>query len=294
MTSTIYNNHFRWIVAFSSVLFLVIFIFSLVELVKYSFHPDYSRYTSYVVFIPFISGYLMYSNRRQIFENRRLFLLGGIVVIFAGIFLYKAVSQYGSLLNLTDRISAQTFSIVVSWIGGFLLLFGPKSFQLSLFPLFFLIFIVPIPTLLMDNLSRFLQVVSTDVSYFLFHVSGIPVLREGFSIHLPRLSILIAPECSGMRATITLFVLSILAGHLFLRTTWRKIVAVSSIFPITIIGNSIRIVVLTFMALYVNRGFIVSDNLLHERGGWVLFGVDLLLFGGVVALLQRNEVREAG
>jgi len=96
-----------------------------------------------------------------------------------------------------------------------------------------------------------------------------------------------------MRATITLFVLSVLAGHLFIRTTWRKIVAVSSIFPITIIGNSIRIVVLTFMAQYVNRGFIVSDNLLHTRGGWVLFGIDLVLFGGIIALLQRNDVRKA-
>ncbi len=293
MKSNIYSLHFRWIVALSLALFLGIFISPLVDLVKYCIHPDHSRYTSYVVFIPIISGYLMYSSRRQILDNRRLFLVGGVPAIFAGIFFYMTVNQYSSLLNLTDQISVQTFSVVVSWIGGFLLLVGPKSFRLSLFPLLFLVFLVPIPTILMDNLSHLLQVASTDISYFLFRVSGTPVLREGFSIHLPRLSILIAPECSGIRATITLFVLSVLAGHLFLRTTWKKIVAVSSIFPITIIGNSIRIVVLTFMALYVNRGFIVSDNLLHERGGWVLFGVDLVLFGGIVALLQRNDARKA-
>ena len=196
-------------------------------------------------------------------------------------------------MNLADWIASRTLSLVVCWIGGFLLLFGPRSSRIALFPLLFLVFLVPIPTVLMDNLSRFLQVASANVSYFLFQVSGVPVLREGFTFHLPRLSILIAPECSGMRATITLFVLSVLTVHLYLRTGWKKIVAVSSIFPITIIGNSIRIVVLTFLAIYVNREFITGDNMLHERGGWLLFGIDLLLLGGVIALMRRNEQEAA-
>ena len=293
MTSTISNYHFRWIVALSSALFLGMFIFSLVDLVRFTIHPSHSRYNSYIVLIPFISGYLIYLKRRKISENRRLCLVGGIPLVCLGLLLYMASIQVGSSLNQTDWISSRTFSVIVCWIGGFLLLFGIRSFRIALFPLVFLVFLVPIPAVLMDNLSRFLQAASTNVSYLLFQVIGVPVLREEFTIHLPGLSMLIAPECSGMRATITLFVLSVLAGHLYLRVGWRKIVAVASIFPITIVGNSIRIVVLTLMALHVNPGFMLSDNLLHARGGWLLFGIDLILLGGIIALLRINEAEDA-
>ena len=277
------------ILAGLAALFLLVFTGPLLELMKYSLHPDHSRYNSHIVFIPFVSAYLLFLKRKQISEHRDFSISYGIPVIGAGILLFVAGIRAESFLSETDFIFLRTFSIVACWIGGFILFFGPHSFRVALFPLLFLLFLAPVPTVLMGEAFLFLQAASSEVSYLLFQLAGVPIAREGFTFHLPGLSILIAPECSGMRAAISLFIVSVLASHLFLRSVWHKIVAVSSVLPITILGNGTRIVALTLMALYVNPNFMKSKALLHERGGWALFLVDLILFGCVIAFLRKGE-----
>lgn len=270
-------------------LFAVVFSGPLIGLTKFVFHPDHSKYSSHVIFIPLVAGYLLYSKRERIRENERLSLFFGVPVILAGLLLYWAGSGAEYRLNETDALSLKTFSVVVCWIGGFLLLHGPKSFRIALFPLLFLLFLVPVPTFLMQSALRILQVMATEVSYRLFQLTGIPIARDGIVFRLPGVSIEIAEACSGMRGTLTLLIVSILAGHLFLRDAWRKGVLVLSTFPITVLGNGFRIVGLTVLAIHVDMAFIDSTSLPHLRGGWFFFLVDLAVLGGVVALLKRHE-----
>jgi exosortase len=270
-------------------LFAIVFSGPLIGLVKYVLQPDHSKYNSHIVFIPIVTGYLLYSIREQIREKERFSVLYGVPVILAGLLLYWWGSNAGYRLNETDSISMKTLSVVVCWIGGFLLLFGPQSFRIALFPLLFLLFLVPMPTFLMKKALLILQVASTEVSYRLFQLTGIPIAREGIVFYLPGISIEIAEACSGMRASLTLLIVSILAGHLFLQHAWRKGVLVLSTFPITILGNGLRIVGLTLLAIYFDMSFLDSRSLPHLRGGWFFFLVDLLVLGGIAAVLIRHE-----
>ena len=273
----------------AAALFILVFAGPLLELMKYSFHPKNSRYNSHIVFIPFVSGYLLYLKRKQISEQQRFSFTYGIPTISAGILLFLAGARSESLLAETDFLFLRMISIVLCWIGGFILILGPQSFRVARFPLLFLIFLAPVPTVLMGKAFLFLQAASAEISYLLFQLTGVPIAREGFIFDLPGISIFIAPECSGMRATISLLVVSVLASHLFLRSGWKKIVTVSSTLPITILGNSIRIVVLTLLALYWNPNFMKGDGLLHERGGWALFLVDLILLGFIIVFLRKEK-----
>jgi exosortase len=270
-------------------LFAVVFSGPLIGLFTYVLHPDHSKYNSHIIFIPLVTGYLLYAKRRQIREKERFSVLYGVPVILAGLLLYWWGSNAGYRLNQTDYISLKTLSVVVCWIGGFLLLFGTQSFRIALFPLLFLLFLVPMPTFLMKKALLILQIASTEVSYRLFQLTGIPIAREGIVFYLPGISIEIAEECSGMRASLTLLIISILAGHLFLQHAWRKGVLVLSTFPITILGNGLRIVGLTLLAMYFDMGFLDSKSLPHLRGGWFFFLVDLLVLGGIAAVLIRHE-----
>ena len=270
-------------------LFAVVFSGPLIGLMKFALHPDHSKYNSHIVFIPLITGYLLYAERKQIRENERFSVLYGVPVILAGLLLYWGGSHTGYRLNETDTLSLNTLSVVVCWIGGFLLLFGPQSFRVALFPLLFLLFLVPMPTFLVKNALLILQAASAEVSYRLFQLTGIPIAREGIVFYLPGISIKIAEECSGMRASLTLLIISILAGHLFLRHAWRKGVLVLSTFPITVLGNGLRIVGLTLLAMYVDMDFLDGRSLPHLRGGWFFFLVDLVVLGGIAAVLKRHE-----
>ena len=121
---------------------------------------------------------------------------------------------------------------------------------------------------------------SAEFVAFLFPFTGVPVLRDGVVFHLPGLSIEVAPECSGIRSSMALVITCVLAGHMFLKTTWKKAVLVLAVLPVTMLKNGIRIVTLSVLAVYVDRGFLESsaaqgrgDCVLHLRAAalWHLF-----------------------
>ncbi len=270
-------------------LFAVLFSGSLIGLATYVLRPDNARYNSHIVFIPLVTGYLLYSERERIRENRRFSFLYGVPVILAGLLLYwgGGVAEYR--WNETDALSLRTFSVVVCWIGGFLFLYGPRSSRIALFPLLFLLFMIPMPTFLMKTALQILQAAAVEASYRLFELTGLPIARDGFVLSLPGVSIEIAEQCSGLRASLTLMIISFLAAHLFLRRAWCKGTLILSTIPITVLGNALRIVGLTLLAKYYDMALLDSKSMPHYRGGLLFFLVDLVVLGGVAALLMRLE-----
>jgi exosortase len=146
---------------------------------------------------------------------------------------------------------------------------------------------VPVPGYLMDRIILLLQIFSTEVSYGIFKITGVPIFREGFTFHLPGVSVEVAKQCGGIRSSLVLFIVSILAGHLFLTTMKRRFILSLWVLPITIVKNAIRIVTLTLFAVYVDPR--ILDSIAHKRGGIPFFIVALSLLGVVLWYLRRSE-----
>jgi exosortase/archaeosortase family protein len=104
------------------------------------------------------------------------------------------------------------------------------------------------------------------------------------------LSINIAPECSGIRSFLSMVILTVLAGHLLLQTTWRRIALVLVAIPIMIFKNALRIVTLTLLSIHVDPRIIESR--LHREGGIPFFLLALLLTYPVLRLLMKTEKAE--
>jgi exosortase len=183
-----------------------------------------------------------------------------------------------------------TFSVILFWIGAFILFFGTQAFRMGIFPLLFLIFMIPIPSVLMEKIISALLAGSTAATRLLFSLTGIPFLQEGSVFHLPGMSIEVAKQCSGIRSSLGLFITVILAGHLFLRTGWKKFILVLFVFPITVLKNGIRIVTLSSLAVYIDEKFI-TQSFLHRSGGFVFYIPALFLLGIVVWWLRKSEQR---
>jgi exosortase len=151
----------------------------------------------------------------------------------------------------------------------------------------FLFLLVPVPPAALEWVIRLLQNGSAEVTFILFRILDVPVFREGHAFSLRGIDIEIAPQCSSIRSGMALFVTSLLAGHLFLRFTLRKVLLAASTVPIAIFTNSVRIVSLTCLAVYVDPSFLHGH--LHHRGGslFSLLSVAILLF--LIFLLQRSE-----
>ena len=164
-----------------------------------------------------------------------------------GALLYFAGRGIGAGLNQNDFTSIIALSAVVFINGAFILSYGFQAFKAALFPLLFLVFVIPIPSALMDGFIYFLQVGSTEFTNLLFMATGVPFLREGFVFHLPGMSVEVAKQCSGIRSSLALLITAILAGHMFLKTGWKKVFLAVLIIPVTMFKNGIRILILTLI-----------------------------------------------
>ena len=72
---------------------------------------------------------------------------------------------------------------------------------------------------------------SADVSAWLFRMTGTPLLRDGTVLALPGIVLQVAQECSGIHSSWVLFITSLVASHLFLKSPWRRLILVAFVHP---------------------------------------------------------------
>jgi exosortase len=246
-----------------------------------------SEYYSHIALIPLVSIYLIYQNRKDIFANQKYSFTVGMPLLLIGVLLFFAGRTNGLQLDQNDFASLIALSIVIFINGAFIFFYGIQAFKTALFPLLFLIFIIPIPSALMERIIYFLQVGSTEFTNLLFMASGVPFMRDGFVFQLPIANIEIAKQCSGIRSGLALFITAILAGHMFLKSAWKKIILVVCAIPITMFKNGIRIVALSLLGNYVDPRILQSS--LHREGGIPFFIVALLLLAPILFFLRKSE-----
>ena len=147
---------------------------------------------------------------------------------------------------------------------------------------------IPIPTAALDNTVLALQEGSAIATYALFKLLRVPVLwQQHFKFVLPGVEIEIAKECSGIRSSLSLFITSILAGYLFLQSTWRRLFFSLFTIPVVIFKNAVRIVTLSCLGVYVDPGFL--HGRLHHYGGLPFSLVSLAILVPLLFALQKGE-----
>jgi exosortase len=260
---------------------------------------SHREYYSHIVLIPLVSIYLIFQKRQLVFGERKIQdccgahsprneRIAGISLLLTGFLLYCVGRGARADLNTNDFTAVIALAAVVFLNGGFILSYGLQAFKAALFPLLFLIFVVPIPSAFMDGFISFLQVGSTEFTNLLFVATGVPFLREGFVFHLPGMSVEVAKECSGIRSSLALLITAVLAGHMFLNTWWKKVILAVLIIPITMFKNGIRILILTLMGTYWDPRWLTESSL-HRDGGIVFFILALVLMAPILYWLRRGE-----
>jgi exosortase len=243
---------------------------------------------SHVPMIPLVSLFLLTKRRKELFADIGYDVPIGILIGFVGFCFYWLGSSYVSQLVRQNYLALMMFSFIVCFNGGFIAFYGRRAFRKGLFPLLFLIFVVPFPTVVIEPLIKVLLTGSAETSYAVFRILEIPVYRQGFVFELPGIAVEVARQCSGINSTIALLITSVLAGHLFLRTGKRKIILILCIFPITIFKNSLRIVTISLLAAYVDPIFL-TNHWIHSAGGKPFFILALLFLVPVLWVLRKSE-----
>ncbi len=267
---------FSWTsVAWFGALLLVCYGPVLLALVKnWYIDPD----MGHAFFVPAIAAYIAWQKWPETTGLKAAPNWWGLALV-----LYGALQFYIGTLGAENFLSRTSF--VITLTGIVLLLGGREYVRIFAFPLFLLIFMIPIPAILYNRITFPLQILATEAADAALGLMGYPVLREGNILELPSQRLDVVEACSGIRSLLSLTFLSLVYGYFFEKKAWIRTVLFLSTIPIAIVANAAR-VTMTGMLSEIRPD--LAEGFFHEFQGWVIFMIALAIMVGVHQILIRG------
>ncbi len=264
----------------------LVFIKPLAELMAYASRTDLH---SHIVLIPVVVVYLLHLRWTSLpagYGTSAGWALAPLLLGGGALAIAWNPELTGGPLSRNDHLAAYALAYTGFVWAGVLAVLGRRWVVAALFPVAFLIFIVPLPDRWVQALEGASQAASAEVTDWLFSVAGIPRLRDGTVFQLPGIVIEVAQECSGIRSSWVLFITSLVAAEMFLRSPWRRLILVALVIPLGILRNGFRILVISWLCVEIGPHMI--DSIIHHRGGPIFFALSLVPFFGILWILRRG------
>jgi exosortase len=196
-----------------------------------------------------------------------ILILGSLATLLAGVL--------GSELFLTRVSTLGTIA------GAILFIWGWHHLRILLFPILFLLLMIPIPAIIFNQVAFPLQLIASRFAELALTAIGIPVLREGNVIQLANTSLEVAEACSGIRSLMSLLTLGIIFGYFMDARLWVRLVFALATIPIAILANGFRVAGTGVAAHAI--GPEAAQGFFHTFSGWVIFLVAFMM----LFVLQR-------
>jgi exosortase D (VPLPA-CTERM-specific) len=214
--------------------------------------------------IPFISAFFIWEKKEELARSPVSGGWVGLLVCLLGIALYFL----GELSTLYIIIHYSLIVVLASLVLAF---FGWNGFRLLWAPLLLLVFMIPLPAFLYNNLSQQLQLLSSALGVEVIRQFGVSVFLEGNVIDLGNYKLQVVEACNGLRYLFPLMSFGFICAYLFHAPFWQRTVVFLSTIPLTVLMNSFRIGVIG--VLMEHWGTEQAEGFLHYFEGWVIFMV---------------------
>lgn len=218
--------------------------------------------------IPLFSLYLLYVRRTELLTARRRTCAAGLPIMLLGI-----IAQVMAIAVIQNNWAHQIAMTLVIF-GLVLYLAGPQIAVLTWLPIFFLVFAMPIPERVYQQLAYPLQELAARSATFLLGISGVEIRATGGST-MEVLSLggtwhplAVAEACSGMRSLMAFLALGVAMAYLEARPIWQRLTLVALAVPIAIACNILRVVITCEMFILDKPE--LGTGFMHEFAGIVM------------------------
>lgn len=234
-------------------------------------------YYSHGFLVPFISIFLIWQKREDLAKLRIKSENLGWLFLGSGVLVY--------VISALLRINFSAALSVIPVIAGLVLLFLGKGYLRELvFPILFLLFMIPLPSVAIVNLSFKLKILAAKISTRLINLMGVPAIREGSIIKTMHSHLIVEDPCSGIRSLIALIALGALMAYFCKMPKIKKAILFVSSVPIAIATNVIRIVALSLVSEIYGAKY--ATGLFHDTMGILVF---VFAFAGLSLVAKLLE-----
>jgi len=229
---------------------------------------------SHGFFVPLFAAFVIWQERSNLSRLIPQPSWWGLPLLALGL-CTLVLGQMGAELFLSR------FSLLIVLAGLIVFFLGWNFFRALWFPWAFLLLMIPIPTLVFNEITFPLQLLASKVASTTLPWLGVPVLREGNVLILPAMPLEVADACSGIRSLMSLATLAVIYGYLMERSNFLRVVLVLASLPIAVAANSLRIVITGLLVQYWDPD--KAQGFFHEFQGWLMFVASLAM----IYLLHR-------
>jgi exosortase B len=186
-----------------------------------------------------------------------------------------------------DVLVLDAFSQIPVFIGLALLLRGWVGLKVMWFPIFFLVFLLPVPGSVVDMITAPLKSWVSVTAEWVLYTAQYPIGRSGVTLTIGPYRLLVADACSGLNSifaleAIGIFYLSVVSH----KSVARNIILACAILPISFVSNVMRVIVLVLVTYYF--GDAAGQGFVHDFAGILLFmmaTVLIIMVDGVLAVM---------
>lgn len=225
--------------------------------------------------------YLAWGQRRHLQDGAAAQvrpLLGGLIML-AGLLLY--------VLGRTQDIQMFEIGSQILVLAGILLMtLGAKALRALWFPLFFLVFLVPLPGFLVDAVTAPLKQHVSELAEAILYQAGYPIARSGVTLTIGQYELLVADACSGLHSMFSLSAMGMLYLYLMRRTGWlHNGIIIAGIIPVAFFANAVRVIAIVLVTYHF--GDEAGQGFIHGFAGVLLFIIALLALFALDSGLAR-------
>jgi exosortase len=236
--------------------------------------PDFAH----GIFVPLFALFVLWQDRKRLGAISPAPSWAGLPLIILSL-LVLVLGDLGAELFFS-RVS------LLILLAGLIILFrGWTFFRAVLFPWAFLILMIPIPKLLLQQVTFPLQLFASKLATDLLKLVGVPVLLQGNMITLAAKQLDVAEACSGIRSLLTLVTLAIIYGYLMETRMWVRLTLVCLAVPIAVSANGFRIFGTGLLVQYWDPE--KAEGFFHTFSGWLIFVVALIMLFAVHRAISR-------
>lgn len=204
-------------------------------------------------------------------------VFGWIIFAIAILFYVVGRTQQIHLLEIGSFIWMLAAILLVKRGGG--------ALKQLWFPLFFMLFMIPLPGTLVIMLTMPMKLAVSYATEHVLYWANYPIARNGVILQIGQYQLLVADACAGLQTLLTLEALGLFYLNIVRHpSVFRNATLAVLIVPISFVANVLRVMALTLITYYF--GDAAGQGFLHWFAGIVLFMSALILILGLDTLLQ--------
>lgn len=240
-------------------------------------------YYSHGILVPVIALYMVWANRKRLSAHRaKPAWYGGLLIVPAiPLYLFGKWTGSGALLDA---------SLMLTVVGSVWSFAGSRITRILLFPILYLVFMVPLPGTVLDEATMRIQLQSTRVAAVILNVTGytseLVGSNEIHSSYLPE-PLIVGVACSGFKLLISLMTFTAFFVYMIQAPWWKKAVLVAFAVPLSVFVNSLRIAMIGYAGIWTGTADAMHD--FHDWSGYLGLVICFVILFGFARLIKASR-----